>query len=140
MMAIFQNEKIWRLLTNLWTFLFLGFVVANFFMQGKYVFLVPPFSALYIGVLTLYVGTKEFDRWYEHHDTRHPGEIFVALWSVIVIFLFGSNVVLGQRYHLDAEVVANYIAVLTIFAVTQKSKKAYERERSHLSSRRKKKL
>ena len=139
-MAIFEKEKIWRVLSNVWTVLFLGFVVTNFFSQGKYVFLVPPFSALYIGVLTIYVGTKEFDRWYENHDERHPGEIFVALWSVIVLFLFGSNLVLGDHYHLDAEVVANYIAVLSIFAVTQKSKKAYERKKSRASSRTHKRL
>ena len=128
-MAIFKDERIWRLLTNFWTLVFLGFIIINFFLLGKYNILMPPLSALYVGVLTLYVGTKEFDRWYEFHDSRHPGEIFVAIWSVIVLALFFYSFWSGAAYSIPAEVIADYIAVLSIFALTQKSKQAHTRHR-----------
>lgn len=128
-MAIFQDEKIWRILTNIWTIVFVGFLIINFFLMNRLEYLVLPFSVVYIGVLGLYTGTKEFNRWYEMHDGRHPGELFVILWTTIIFFLFVASFFLGQDYKLSSEVVADYIMVLSVFALTQNSKRLYKRKR-----------
>jgi|GEM_PF-3607516 len=60
-MALFQNEKIWRILTNVWTVIFVAFLIFDFFQFNKFEYLIAPFSFVYVGVLGLYVGTKEFD-------------------------------------------------------------------------------
>lgn len=118
----------------MWTMVFMVYVVVNFFTHERYEFLTAPFSAIYISILGLYVSTKEFDRWYDTHDSRHPGEIFVFLWTVIVLLLILISGV-WNGYHLSPETVAVYIMVLSVFALTQKSKSLHARK---LKRRRKK--
>ena len=74
-MTIFQDEKIWRILTNFWTVVFIAFLIFDFFWLNRFEYLTIPFSVIYAGVLGLYASTKEFDRWYEMHEGRHPGEL-----------------------------------------------------------------
>ncbi len=121
-MAVFRGEKIWWLLTNVWTFIYFAFLLNEFFSANKYSFLVVPLSFLYIGILSVYVSTKEFDRWYDLRKANHPGEWFVALWTVAIFLLFFASVYFEQPFKLADETVAVYIAVLSIFAVTQRSK------------------
>lgn len=125
----FEKEMFWRVLTNFWTGFFVAFVVANFILLGELDFLLGPMSAVYAGVLTIYVGTKEFDRWYESHEGRHPGEWFVFSWTFVIVALVASSLVLGPKYKIPSEVIAIYIAVLTLFAITQKSKSLYGRKK-----------
>ncbi len=128
-MSIFRDEKIWRLLTNIWTFLFMLFAVANFFTHDGYEFLTAPMSVVYVGILGLYVGTKEFDRWYELHSGRHPGELFVMLWTVVTFTLLILSAVLPGSYRVSPEIIAVYIMVLSVFALTQQSKRLHERKK-----------
>ncbi len=127
--GVFQNERIWRILSGIWTAVFIPFVIADFFLQGKYEFLVAPMSAVYLGVLGLYAGTKEFERWYESHQGRHPGEWYVVIWTIVAVALFTTSFFLNGGYRVSSDIVADYIMVLTIFALTQKSKSLYRRKR-----------
>ncbi len=121
-----EGEGIWRALGHIWTWSYLIFIVINFAIQDQYRFIIAPFSVLYVGILTLYVGTKEFDRWYETHEShRHPGELYVIAWTAVMISLVIANVVLGPNYTIHSDIVATYIAVLSIFAVTQKAKQLH---------------
>mgnify|MGYP001585668118 CR=1 FL=1 len=125
-MSVFKDETIWRMLTNFWTAFFMIFLVSNFFSLDQYGFLIAPFSIIYIGVLGLYVGTKEFDRWYDLHAERHPGEWFVIIWTIVIFGLIIVSIFLGKEYKVSSEAVAVYIMVLSVFALTQKSKRLYE--------------
>ncbi len=129
-MAIFRDERIWRYMTNFWTFVVIIFLLFDFVSKDAYGFMTPSFSIIYTGVLSLYVGTKEFDRWYEVHDSRHPGEIFIAVWTILLFVLYGGAFLLGNDYKVSSETVADYIMVLSVFAVTQKSKKMYHKKRA----------
>jgi hypothetical protein len=126
-MSVFRNEKVWRWVTNIWTVAFMIFIVCDFFARDGYDFLIAPLSVIYISILGLYVGTKEFDRWYEFHDGRHPGELFVVGWTVIIFGLLIISFFLGKSYTVSTEAIADYIMVLSVFALTQKSKKLRER-------------
>jgi uncharacterized membrane protein len=128
-MSVFRDEKIWRALANFWTAVFMVFLFLNAFGHGAYDFLVVPFAFLYIGILSVFVGTKEFDRWYDRHQSRHPGEVFIAIWTAVVFVLFTMSYLKVTPYSLAHEVVAVYIAVLSIFAVTQRSKLLHEEAR-----------
>lgn len=136
-MSIFRDERIWRILTNFWTLIFIPFLVVNFWLKGQYGFLIAPMSAVYLGVLSLYAGTKEFERWYDAHEGRHPGEMFVIAWTVVVFTLLAISFFSSGGYRVSPEVVANYIMVLTVFALTQKSKSFYERKRERTKEKNK---
>ncbi len=128
-MVIFQNEKIWRILTNIWTVVFIAFLIFNFFQFNKFEYLTVPFSFIYIGVLGLYVSTKEFDRWHQMHEGRHPGEIFIIFWTIVIFGLLAFSFFSGGEYKISSEALADYIAVLSVFALTQKSKRLYEKKK-----------
>ena len=130
-MSVFRDEKIWRILTNFWTVVFLLFLVANFVGMDRYNYLIAPFSVIYIGILGLYVGTKEFDRWYEMHEGRHPGEWFVFAWTVVIFILIAVSFFLGKDYKVSSEAIADYIMVLSVFALTQKSKRLHEERKKN---------
>jgi hypothetical protein len=132
---MFKDERIWRILCTLWTIVFMAFVTFDFFSMHRYENLVTPFAAIYAGILTLYAGTKEFDRWYELHSERHPGEFFVIAWTVLIFVLLGFTVALGPSYSLPPEVIASYIMVLSIFALTQKSKQLHRRRMEEKASK-----
>lgn len=106
------------------------FIVMNFFSMDFYSDLIAPLSALYAGILTIYVGTKEFDRWYDLHDGRHPGELFVIFWTALISSLFVVSFISGTHYHLASDIIADYILVLTVFALTQKSKKLHHHRKN----------
>jgi hypothetical protein len=124
---MFKDERVWRILCALWTVVFMAFIAADFFSFHRYENLTTPFAAVYAGILTLYAGTKEFDRWYDLHDERHPGEFFVFGWTLLIFILFIFMAFSGQTYVLPPEVIASYIMVLSIFALTQKSKQLHRR-------------
>lgn len=132
-MSVFRDEKIWRILTNFWTVVFILFLIADFFAVNQFNYLIAPFSVVYVGILGLYAGTKEFDRWYESHEGRHPGEWFVLAWTIVIFGLIGASFILGGAYKISSEAVADYIMVLSVFALTQKSKRLHEeRKRNKL--------
>ncbi|MFH0890901.1 MAG: hypothetical protein V1856_02635 [Candidatus Liptonbacteria bacterium] len=122
---VFSSEKLWRNLTNFWMYFFMLFLVTDFFSRGSYDYLIAPFSAIYISVLSIYVGTKEFDRWYDYYAGKHPGEISVLVWTVLMVFLFLVSAFSKTGYRLSSEVVAVYIMVMSVFVLTQKSKALY---------------
>lgn len=129
-MSIFKDEKIWRGLTNFWTYVFLIFIITNFFLHSRFDALIGPMSIVYIGILGLYVGTKEFDRWYDMYaENRHPGELFVIVWTVAIFFLMILSLIFGAGYKVPSEAVAAYIMVLSVFALTQKSKALYRQKK-----------
>ena len=127
MNKIFSDEKIWRVLVNSWTIIFFIFIFINLFSKNSFGFFITPFSILYTGVLAIYVGTKEFDRWYELHNGRHPGELYVVGWTVIMFLILVLPLFWGSDYNMPLDTLAAvYITVLTLFALTQKSKSLHK--------------
>jgi len=129
-MSIFHDERIWRILTNVWTIVILAFFVVDFITRGTYEFLSTSFSIIYTGALAIYVGTKEFDRWNDFHKGRHPGEIFIIIWTAIMVMIFVAQFIFGTGYKISPEMVPDYIMVLSIFAVTQKSKRLHHQKKA----------
>lgn len=124
------GDRLLRHFLNVWTLLILPFVVLNFLSHDAFDYLAVPAAVLYTGLLALYVGTKEFERWYEIHSGRHPGEWFVILWTVVMIGLFGTSVAFGPEYEVHSDLVAVYVAVLTLYAFTHQSKELHRRKRA----------
>ena len=126
-----------RLLNNIWTITFAIFLIANFALENRYEYLVGPLSVVYTGVLSLYAGTKEFNRWTKRHVGRHPGEAFVIGWTLMIAAFFTIALFTENRYRVSPEVVADYILVLSIFIVTRRSKQLYKEKvgrKSHTKS------
>lgn len=118
--------EFWRYLINGWSMLFFTVIVYDFLSGNSCTDLLNVVSMVYIGVLAVYVSNKEFERWYHRHHHQHPGEIFVVAWSALVAVLIITDFIAQTPYHLPGSVVSSYIAVLTILAITRKSKQTYQ--------------
>lgn len=125
-MEFLKNEfKFWRYLINFWSFVFFLFIILDFISGNGYKELLNILSVVYISALALYSSNKEFERWYDQHESKHPGEVFVAIWSILIFLLFGLSFIFKGNYQIPTSVISSYIAVLTILAITKKSKEIY---------------
>lgn len=101
--------------------------IFDFITRGKIDNLLGPIVSIYIPVLVIYAGTKEFERWQDFHESRHPGEVFVILWTVLIVGILVANFALGRNYHFPGEMISAYITVLGVLAITKKSKAMHRR-------------
>jgi len=127
---VIKNDfSFWRTLINVWSILFFATIVLDFFAQNAYKNILAVIATVYISSLALYVGNKEFERWYDKYDSQHPGEVFVVIWSIIIFVLLGLSFVYKDIYQIPESVVSSYLAVLTILVLTKKSKAMYQIKR-----------
>ncbi|MBU3901519.1 hypothetical protein KKF25_02650 [Patescibacteria group bacterium] len=127
--AIRRSPKIWWYLVNLWTLVVFAAIVLNFVRNGIYDQQMDTLLVIYISLLAIYAGDKEFERWHDNHQSRHPGEIFVFVWTVLMTGLAISQFIFDKTSGLTSDVVAAYIAVLSVLAVTRRSRALYNRRR-----------
>lgn len=120
-----NNFDFWRYLINIWSILFFAVIVWDFVSNNAYQEMLNVMSTIYIGALAVYVSNKEFERWYHRHRGQHPGEMFVVFWTILTLFLIVVDFIPVYQYNLPGSVISSYIAVLTILAVTRKSKQIY---------------
>lgn len=110
---------------NSWTFIFLGLIITDFIYYNAYENILNAVSIVYIGLLAIYVSNKEFERWYDRHEENHPGEIYVLVWTIIILSLFLLDFIKSGHYRVPNSVISSYLAVLTILVITRKSKELY---------------
>lgn len=125
-----EKFNFWRHLINFWSLFFFLAIIADLYQGNALIHPLNIVAAIYVSVLAIYVGDKEFERWYDKHSGKHPGEIFVIAWSIIIFLLLVSSFIFNGYYQVPNSVISSYIAVLTILVVTNKSKQMYKIKRN----------
>lgn len=131
-MNFIKNEKLLRQVCYFWSCVAMVFLIMDFLNHERYGYLFNYISSIYLGILSIYAGTKEFSRWRNVYgdSKRHPGEWFVIIWTLLIFILFiCSGVWNKQIYKLSSEAMAVYISIITIFTITQRSKQLYRNKR-----------
>ena len=121
--------SLWRAMVNFWTFVLYVVIIADFFLRNKLGEFLGPISALYIASLALYSAEKEFERWHDYHESRHPGEMYVIIWTILIIVLLGLEVLYHSTYTIPNEIFSTYVVVIGVLAITKRSKHNYDCER-----------
>ena len=114
---------------NLWSLLVFAAIIFNFIKNGSYDGQMDALLVIYIALLAIYAGDKEFERWHDKHQSRHPGEIFVFAWTILMVGLVACQFIFEKKSGLTSDVVAAYIAVLSVLAVTRRSRALYAKRR-----------
>ncbi|MEI8328372.1 MAG: hypothetical protein WCG02_04560 [Candidatus Taylorbacteria bacterium] len=122
--------KMWRIIVNFWTLIFFTAIIFDFYndnMLSKDEILLGV-AGIYAAALAIYSAEKEFRRWHHMHKSLHPGELYVIIWTILMLFLIVGPGIYGYSYHLPSEVSASYIAMVSILAITRESKNFYKRK------------
>lgn len=127
--TIRRSPKLWWYLLNLWSLVVFAAIIFNFAGNGVYDKQMDALLVIYIALLAIYAGDKEFERWHDNHQSRHPGEIFVFIWTVLMAGLAVCQFIFDKTSGLTSEIVATYIAVLSVLAVTRRSRALYAKRR-----------
>jgi prolipoprotein diacylglyceryltransferase len=119
----------WRNLTRVWTVIFFAAIIYDFLTQNSLDSsnLLLPIAVIYDAVLAIYSAEKEFKRWHDCHETIHPGELYVILWTILIFGLLLLSAIFHQSYRVPAEVSSSYVVVIGILAITKESKHFYKR-------------
>lgn len=123
------NNAIWRFFSTFWGMFYLVVVCINFLSDNIYEHILGPLGTVYVAALAIFVGSKEFDRWHERHPGKRRGEIFVIIFTTIIFLMFVTSFIKGEIYKVSSDVSAAYIAVLSVFVISQKSKDLHEEKK-----------
>ena len=128
-MKTINTTYFWRNITKVWTVVFFAAIIYDFLTANSLetTELLLPIAVIYDAVLAVYSAEKEFKRWHDCHDTIHPGELYVILWTILIFGLLVLSVIIHHPYHIPPEVSASYIVVIGILAITRESKHFYKR-------------
>ncbi|MFA5076701.1 MAG: hypothetical protein WC480_04800 [Patescibacteria group bacterium] len=121
-------QLLWRFFINFWSIAALIFLTYDFFSPQDFRNFTTSITIVYVGILGLYAGSKEFRRWQGSHSSSHAGEIYVAIWTIIIIILAVMGIVDKDRYEITHDLAAAYIAVITIFIITAESKYLHQKK------------
>jgi len=113
----------WRFLTHFWGILTAIFFLLHFLHVVDLSQVTKSLSVIYIGILSLFATTKEFSRWQDRTFlSNHNGEVFVLIWTVLMLGFIIFNIFNSSQYIIPAEFTATYLGVLGIFAISRKSR------------------
>lgn len=119
---LLRSEDLLRYLSYLWNIIVFIFILVDYASAEEWAYLLGPLLITYMGVLSLYVATKEFSRWASDYHGKHPGEVFILVWTLLMIFLFFSSLLDDSHRRVNSEIVATYIGVLSVFIVSREAK------------------
>lgn len=116
-------------MTNIWCLIAYAAIIYDFAYDHILGEFLASIMVIYISLLVIFVGVKEFERWSEVRQGRHPGELFVIGWTLLMACLVAAKIIFNKTNPIPEEVLSTYIAVLSIMAITQKSKKLKARKK-----------
>ena len=128
MFAFLNSSNLWRYLVYFWTLVFYAVAIGDFIGNNALIAYLGPLAAIYIGILAVYAGQKEFERWCHLHDGRHPGEFFVIGWTLLMFGFLLADFILDKPYKMPDVLIYTYITVLGVLAITVKSKRIYRKK------------
>jgi hypothetical protein len=114
----------WKWLVDFWGYLTIIIFMVDFFLQDYWRVQSTGIAIIYTAILLIYTSNKEFQRWQKNNFlSRFHGEIFIALWTVVMFLFTIMTSILPQNFQMEPIFYTTYITVLGIFAVTLNSKK-----------------
>ncbi|MDP2749839.1 MAG: hypothetical protein Q8O89_03340 [Nanoarchaeota archaeon] len=118
-----KELNFWRILSNFWGIVAAIIFSLTFFAISDLNHLLTDITIIYLSILSIYTGLKEYNRWKSaKFMSRYHGEIFVILWTILIMVFILLSAFDKNNYKLATEFTATYLSVLGIFAISRKSK------------------
>ena len=118
------NLKIWRIITYFWGVFSAVLFILSFFQIINCNDSIKTITLIYISVLSIFISLKEIYRWKNKSFlSKYKGEIFVLLYTLMMICFIILNIFNSQKYIIPSEFTTTYLAILGIFALSTESKR-----------------
>ena len=116
------NRRIFKLILNVWTVVALFVFALDFCSGNRYDSSASAIGIIYLAILGLYAGEKEYTRWKDKFISKFLGEGFVAVWTVLMIlFVVAAHLSQGQ-FKIPPELAVVYTSVVGVYIITKRSK------------------
>jgi hypothetical protein len=119
-----------KLILNLWTAVAIVLFSADFFSGNKYDSAASVIGVIYLALLGIYAGEKEYIRWQTRFASKFSGELFVAVWTVLMLVFAVCAPFSGGAFRLPADFAVVYTSIIGVFAITQHSKNLHNQRQS----------
>jgi hypothetical protein len=116
------NRRILKLILNFWTILTITLFTVDFFSGNRFDSSAGVVGIIYMAILGIYAGEKEYVRWKTKFVSYFIGEAFVILWTIIMAIFVVLAPLSAGAYKLPAEFAIVYTSTIGIFAITRHSK------------------
>lgn len=118
-----RELNFWRILSNFWGVVTAIVFLLTFFKILDLNHLLTDITIIYLSILSIYTGLKEYNRWKSNKFlSKYHGEVFIVLWTMLIMIFILLSAMDEENYKLATEFTATYLSVLGIFAISRKSK------------------
>jgi len=124
---IFLDRLVLKILLNFWTTLAMLFYVIDFFSGNIFNTSSSAIGVIYLAILGIYTGEKEYSRWKTKFKSRFLGESFIVIWTMIMAMFVIISPLSNGAYKVPEEFALVYTAIIGVFAVTYHSKTIHKR-------------
>ena len=119
----------WRYFLLGWSVFIFSVIIWDFFTNNSLRGIIGPVASIYTAILAIHSVGKEFERWQESLTRQSFGEIYVIIWSMLVVSIFIADAYFKLPYAMPSEIVSTYIGVLGILAITRHSKRIHHQRK-----------
>jgi hypothetical protein len=116
------NRTILKLVLNFWTLTTIWVFSMDFFSGNKYNSSATTIGIIYLAILGIYVGEKEYTRWKTKFVSKFIGESFIVVWTIVMAIFVTFSLLFSELYRIPTEFSIVYTGVLGVFAATKHSK------------------
>lgn len=116
-----------KILLNIWTILTILTFLLDFFSGHKFNSQAGAIGIIYLAILGIYAGDKEYTRWNENFISHFLGETFIVAWTALMIMFVMIAPLSQGLLKVPAEFALVYTGVVGVFVITQRSKSLHHK-------------
>ena len=119
---LLANRWILKMILNLWTIIAMLLFSLDFLSGNKFDSSASAIGVIYLAILGIYAGEKEYSRWKSKFISNFIGETFVVIWTGLMAFFVIAAPLSSGMYKIPPEFAIVYTSVIGVFALTRHSK------------------
>ena len=122
------HRLVLKTIVNIWTILTIIIFSIDFFSGNKYDSSASVIGVIYLAILGIYASEKEYTRWKQSLVSNFLGELFVIVWTMVMIVFVVAAPLSQGLFKIPTEFAIVYTGVISVFAITQHSKVVHKRK------------
>lgn len=123
------NRWAFKLILNVWTVITIFIFTLDFLSGNNFDSAASAIGIIYLAILGIYAGEKEYSRWKNRFISGFLGEGFVAVWTIFMIFFVVGAPLSQGWFRIPADLAVVYTSVVGVYIITKHSKSLHKQKR-----------